>query len=57
MTDLRDSVASIKEHRAGKITLRTSTVPKVWRIPYMVMASPPALVSAAIIRRQTLVGL
>jgi DNA-binding transcriptional regulator YiaG len=28
MTDLRDAVDSIKEHHAGKITLRTSTVPK-----------------------------
>jgi putative transcriptional regulator len=28
MTDLRDAVASIKEHHAGKITLRTSTIPK-----------------------------
>jgi putative transcriptional regulator len=28
MTDLRDAVASIKEHHSGKTTLRTSTVPK-----------------------------
>jgi len=28
MTDLRDAVESIKEHHAGKITLRTSTVQK-----------------------------
>ncbi len=28
MADLRDAVASIKEHHAGKITLRTSTVLK-----------------------------
>lgn len=28
MNDLRDAVASIKEYNAGKITLRTSTVPK-----------------------------
>ena len=28
MTDLRDAVASINEHHAGKITLRTTSIPK-----------------------------
>ncbi len=28
MNDLREAFASIKDHRAGKITLRTSEVPK-----------------------------
>ncbi|MBA3846280.1 MAG: helix-turn-helix domain-containing protein [Planctomycetes bacterium] len=29
MDDLRDAVASVKDHYAGKITLRTSKVPKL----------------------------
>ncbi|MBA3708782.1 MAG: helix-turn-helix domain-containing protein [Planctomycetes bacterium] len=29
MDDLRDSFASVKDHYAGKITLRTYTVPKL----------------------------
>ncbi len=33
MTYLRDAVESIKEHHAGKITLRTSTVQKAKPIP------------------------
>ena len=41
MTDLRDAVESIKEHHAGKITLRTSTVPK----------PKPIVMTAAHVRR------
>jgi putative transcriptional regulator len=41
MTDLRDAVASIKDHHAGKITLRTTTVPQ----------AKPLVITAARVRR------
>lgn len=41
MTDLRDAVESIKEHHAGKITQRISTVPK----------AKPIVMTAADVRR------